>query len=52
MEGSLTEKTNKTQLERFKDAARELEVDDDKARFEKRLKKLVKQKPKDGDKDK
>jgi len=35
----------KSQLDRFKEAARELETDDDEERFEKRLKKLVKQKP-------
>jgi len=37
----------KSQLERFKEAARQLETDDDEDRFEKKLKKLVKQKPKD-----
>ncbi|UWQ15956.1 hypothetical protein K3556_14980 [Aliiroseovarius sp. M344] len=37
---------NKTQLDRFKEAARQLETDDDEERFEKKLKKLVKQKPK------
>lgn len=37
--------SNKTQLDRFKEAARQLETDDDEARFEERLKKLVKQKP-------
>ncbi|WP_417733330.1 hypothetical protein [Roseovarius sp.] len=42
----------KTQLDKFKEAARQLETDDDEERFEKRLKKLVKQKPKDDDKDK
>ncbi len=41
----------KTQLDRFKEAARQLETDDDEERFEERLKKLVKQKPKDDDKD-
>lgn len=35
----------KSQLEKFRDAARQLETDDDEARFEERLKKLVKQKP-------
>lgn len=35
------------QLERFKEAARQLATDDDEERFEKRLKKLVKQKPND-----
>lgn len=39
----------KTQLDKFKEAARQLETDDDEDRFEKKLKKLVKQKPK-GDK--
>ncbi|MEP3631172.1 MAG: hypothetical protein ABJN04_14360 [Hyphomicrobiales bacterium] len=37
----------KTQLERFKKAAHQLETDDDEKRFEERLKKLVKQKAKD-----
>ena len=37
-------KKNKTQLERFKKAARQLETDDDEARFDKKLGKLVKQK--------
>ena len=35
----------KTQLEKFKDAARELECDDDEKRFKERLGKLVKAKP-------
>lgn len=39
----------KSQLDKFKDAARELETDNDAERFERRLKKIVKQKPK-GDK--
>ena len=34
----------KFQLDRFKEAARLLETDDDEERFEERLKKLVKQK--------
>jgi len=38
---------NKTQLDRFKEAARELETDDDKARFNERLKKLTKKKSDD-----
>ena len=38
---------NKTQLERFKEAARELETDNDEKRFNERLGKLVKQKPND-----
>jgi chaperonin cofactor prefoldin len=44
---------NKTQLDRFKEAARELEADDDEARFNKKLGKLVKKKPdKEGQTDK
>ena len=37
--------SDKTQSEKFKDAARELETDDDPERFKERLKKLVKHKP-------
>ncbi|KIN75513.1 hypothetical protein [Sulfitobacter guttiformis] len=37
--------SSKTQLDRFKEAARELETDDDEARFNKKLGKLVKPKP-------
>lgn len=33
------------QLEKFKAAARDLETDDDEARFDERMKRLVKQKP-------
>lgn len=33
------------QLDRFKEAARQLETDDDEARFNEKLGKLVKQKP-------
>lgn len=36
---------NKTQLDKFKQAARELEADDEDARFDERMKKLVKHKP-------
>lgn len=36
---------DKTQLDKFKEAARDLETDDDEARFDERVKKLVKQKP-------
>ncbi|WP_200955703.1 hypothetical protein [Sphingomonas sp. Root241] len=36
----------KSQLEKFKEAARELETDDDPERFKERLGKLVKTKPK------
>lgn len=35
----------KSQSDKFKQAARELETDDDPARFDERMKKLVKQKP-------
>ena len=35
----------KTQLDRFKEAARELETDDDEAKFNENLGKLVKAKP-------
>jgi hypothetical protein len=34
-----------TQTDKFIEAARELECDDDEARFDERVKKLVKQKP-------
>lgn len=34
-----------TQLDKFKEAARDLECDDDEKRFDERLKKLVKHKP-------
>ena len=37
--------TDKSQLERFKEAARELETDDDEARFNEKLGKLINQKP-------
>ena len=36
---------DRTQLDKFKAVARELETDDDPARFEERLGKLVKHKP-------
>lgn len=35
----------KIQLDKFKEAARDLETDDDEARFDERVRKLVKQKP-------
>ena len=35
----------KSQLDRFKEAARELEADDDEAKFNEKLGKLVKPKP-------
>jgi hypothetical protein len=37
--------TPKTQIYKFKQAARDLECDDDEARFRERVGKLVKQKP-------
>jgi hypothetical protein len=37
--------TPKTQIDKFKQAARDLECDDDEARFRERVGKLVKQKP-------
>lgn len=39
--------SDKSQLERFKEAARQLETDDDEAKFNERLRKLAKQKPDD-----
>ena len=39
----------KSQLDRFKEAAREIGTDDDEAKFNEKLGKLVKQKPKDDD---
>ena len=38
-------KPDKTQLDKFKQAARDLETDDDPTRFDERLGKLVKHKP-------
>jgi hypothetical protein len=35
----------KSQLDKFKEAARELETDDDEKRFDERVKRLVKHKP-------
>ncbi|MCB1393548.1 hypothetical protein [Nitrobacter sp.] len=37
---------DKTQLEKFKQAARELETDDDEKRFNEKLGKIARQKPK------
>ena len=42
---SITDK--KPQLERFKEAARQLETDDDEERFNEKLRKMAKQKPDD-----
>ena len=36
-----------SQLDKFTEAARQLETDDDEARFDERMKKLLKQKPRD-----
>jgi hypothetical protein len=38
--------SDRSQLDKFKEAARQLETDDDEARFKERLEKLVKHKPK------
>ena len=35
----------KSQIDKFKEAARDLETDDDEARFDDRLRKIVKHKP-------
>ena len=35
----------KSQLDKFKEAARDLECDDDEARFDERMKKLVEKRP-------
>jgi len=40
---------SKTQLDKFKEAARKLEADDDEERFNEKLRKLAKQKPKGDD---
>lgn len=45
MLGRMTD-TPQTQLDKFKEAARELETDDDPERFKERLGKIVKPKPK------
>lgn len=41
----MSNKSKTTQLDKFKDAARELECDDDEQRFKERLGKLVKTEP-------
>ena len=41
----ISEKTRSDQLDRFREAARALECDDDDARFDERLKKVAKAKP-------
>lgn len=45
-------KPEQTQLDRFKEAAREIGADDDEVRFNERLRKLAKQKPEKDDDDK
>lgn len=42
------ETERESQLDKFKDAARDLECDDDEKRFQERLGKLVKGKPSEG----
>lgn len=42
-----TPDAKKSQLDKFKEAARQLETDDDDERFRERLKQIVKQKPDD-----
>lgn len=39
----------KTQSEKFREAAKELECDEDEARFERRLRRVAKAPPKEGD---
>jgi hypothetical protein len=41
----MTKSSDKTQLDKFKEAARQLETDDDPERFKERLGKLVKHRP-------
>jgi hypothetical protein len=43
---------SKSQYDKFKEATRQLETDNDEERFEERLKRLVKQRPKGDDKSK
>ncbi|WP_306047162.1 hypothetical protein [Nioella sp. MMSF_3534] len=40
-----TPDTEKSQLDKFKEAARQLETNDDEERFDEKLKRLAKQKP-------
>jgi hypothetical protein len=44
-EGNARAMAEKTQAEKFKQAARELEADEDEGRWEERLKKVAKAKP-------
>ena len=41
----MTKSSDKPQLDKFNEAARQLECDDDDARFDERVRKLVKHKP-------
>jgi hypothetical protein len=41
----MTTSPSPSQLDKFKAAARELETDDDEARFDERMRKIVKHKP-------
>ena len=43
----MTPDDDKPQIDRFKETARKLDADDDEARFNERLRRLAKQKPKD-----
>ena len=45
MKESFVVSDQKSQVEKFKEAARQLETDDDEARFDERVKKLVRHKP-------
>ena len=47
MTASASRKNSRSQVDKFKQAARDLECDDDPERFKERLGKLVKQKPGD-----
>lgn len=42
---AMSDKTERTQSDKFKDLARELEADEDESRWDDRLKKLAKVKP-------
>ena len=48
---STTSSDDRSQIDKFKKAARELECDDDEERFKEKLGKLVKPRPEDGKKD-
>ena len=45
MNTKATQASELSQLDKFKEAARDLETDDDEARFDERMRKLMKQKP-------